>query len=197
MLREFALKHGAAIMVIHHTRKSKDDSNKFNEALGSTAMQGAFDAIYKIEKKNISDNEAVLAVLSRHFHFEDIAMEFDRENLRWKRIANEQERAIQREKDAFLNNDFRIVIRRLLDSNDGSWQGTISELITESGKYLEHGIYEPRAAQASHEISKIDRLLLKYDDIAHVAPNPNGGKKGRRHWFYYKQKRKKQTALPI
>lgn len=81
-LKRFADKRGIAVVVVHHTRKSVDEGDVFNEASGSTGLTGAADAIL-IAKKARNTAEAVLHVTGRDIREGAHALSWDQEACVW------------------------------------------------------------------------------------------------------------------
>ena len=58
MLGDLARKHNVAVLVVHHTRKSTDEDDVFNEISGSTGLTGAADAVLVVKRaRNTSEAE--------------------------------------------------------------------------------------------------------------------------------------------
>ena len=82
-LKNFADRRGIAVVVVHHTRKSVDEGDVFNEASGSTGLTGAADAIL-IAKKARNTSEAVLHVTGRDIHEGSHGLSFDQQTCSWQ-----------------------------------------------------------------------------------------------------------------
>lgn len=193
-LKRFANEHEICILLVHHTRKGKDESNEFNEVLGSTAMNGGVDATFKITKQKNSDSEATFSVQARGVYVEPISMIFDRESFRWLKLGNDTERAERRLYEEYLRNDFRTIITGLIKDGGGQWSGTATQLVTESGKYLDHAPYAVTCQQVGRELKKIEAQLFRYDNIKHTEYG-KGGKTGRNHIFSASGKAAEQQML--
>jgi len=193
-LKKFADKHRMAVTIVCHTRKSKDETNEFNEVSGSSGLQGGVDTIFKITKKNVADTDAVFSVLGRGIRVDPFSIHFDSENLRWKKIANEQERAQQRAIEEYRSSSYRKVVLGLLNDNGGSWQGTMSDFVMASARYLLHSLPQVNPTQLSKEFMAIDHYLKDIDGIVHIAPS-GGGRIGRLHDFHFTEREFTQQEL--
>lgn len=81
-LKGIADRHNVAVVVVHHSRKSADEHDVFNEASGSTGLTGAADAIL-YAKKARNTSEAVLHVTGRDIIERTIGMSWDSDSCRW------------------------------------------------------------------------------------------------------------------
>ena len=186
-LKKFADEKRICILLIHHTRKSKDEDNEFNEVSGSAALQGGVDAVFKIKKQKVADTDATFSALGRGIRIEPFTMHFDDEKFRWVKIGNEQERATQRALEEYRNSPYRKVILGLMKDHGGSWQGTMSDFAIQSQRYLIHSLPAVQPAQLSKELSAINHYLSEIDGIVHLEPK-TGGRTGRIHDFHLKSK---------
>ena len=64
LLKRVADSHGVAVVAVHHTRKSRDEDDVFNEVSGSTGLTGAADATI-LAKRVRGTDQAVLHVTGR------------------------------------------------------------------------------------------------------------------------------------
>lgn len=81
-LKALADRHGVAVIAVHHTRKSVDDSDVFNEVSGSTGITGAADAIL-IAKRARNTAEAVLHVTGRDVTEQKYRLSWHTETCSW------------------------------------------------------------------------------------------------------------------
>jgi hypothetical protein len=81
-LKNLADRHNVAVIAVHHTRKSIDEGDVFNEVSGSTGLTGAADAIL-IAKRARNTAEAVLHVTGRDVDEHDYGMSWHGETCTW------------------------------------------------------------------------------------------------------------------
>lgn len=81
-LKSLADAHQIAIVAVHHTRKSIDDGDVFNEVSGSTGLTGAADAIL-IAKRARNTAEAVLHVTGRDVSEHEYGLSWHSETCTW------------------------------------------------------------------------------------------------------------------
>lgn len=81
-LKALADRHKVAVVAVHHTRKSIDEGDVFNEVSGSTGLTGAADAIL-IAKRARNTAEAVLHVTGRDVTEQEYGLSFNAETCTW------------------------------------------------------------------------------------------------------------------
>lgn len=82
-LKQLADTHKVAVVAVHHTRKSADEGDVFNEVSGSTGLTGAADAIL-IAKRARNTSEAVLHVTGRDITEQDYGLTWHVETCSWQ-----------------------------------------------------------------------------------------------------------------
>lgn len=175
-LKKIADKYRTCILLIHHTRKMRD-IDVFNEISGGVGIQAGCDIIMAMKKKTRTDPDAILHVTGRDVEADEMGLHFDSEKCLWSYVGNTKDL----KKQAYENNLIVTVIRELL-SEQGSWQGTMSELL-EIGINTVGCELAKSTSALSKMIAKLEDDLLEMDNIKHIAPNPNGGVNGRIHSF--------------
>ena len=81
-LHDFAQKHGVTMVLVHHTRKTRD-GDEYSAASGSTGLTGAVDTYLLLKRPKRSDSEAVLFISGRDIETTEIEIVHDRNGL-WK-----------------------------------------------------------------------------------------------------------------
>ena len=81
-LKALADAHSVAVIAVHHTRKTTDEGDVFNEVSGSTGLTGAADAIL-IAKRARNTAEAVLHVTGRDVTEHEYALSWHAESCTW------------------------------------------------------------------------------------------------------------------
>ena len=74
---------GVAVVVVHHTRKTIDESDVFNEISGSTGLTGAADAMMVAKKARRNTAEATLHITGRDIEETEHALAWDATQFRW------------------------------------------------------------------------------------------------------------------
>lgn len=100
-LHHMALEHGVAVLVVHHTRKAKDD-DIFNTISSSTGLTGIADAMLVLQRVR-GEATATLNVTGRDLEEKEVAMQFDPETALWKILGDaKQYETITPERKAIL-----------------------------------------------------------------------------------------------
>jgi hypothetical protein len=87
-IQKFALEKRIAVLLIHHTKKGKED-NLFDEILGTTCMTGALDSMLMIKK---SGGKSYLHFTGRDIIDGEYLIEFDQAGFIWKIIEEKNEK---------------------------------------------------------------------------------------------------------
>lgn len=170
-LKELAEKYGISLILVMHDRKMTDLSDPFANVLGSTAIMGASDEMIVIHKKNRNDVDATLSITGRTVQECEYAIKFNKPICKWEMLGDAAEIQEKRERDEFYNNPLVRTIIRLVDTNNGDYTGSVSEIIA-AAPYFRQRIYK-NSTHTGREINKIAPKLKKYYNIEHL-PIKNG-----------------------
>lgn len=123
VLKTLANKLGIAIVVVHHTRKCKDN-DPFNMISGSTGISGCVDGSFILIENKRGSRNAKLHCVGRDIENQEISLVF--ENGRWKVV----DEATAKEPDffSFAVHDFMLERK--------SFKGSATELASELSKIL-------------------------------------------------------------
>ncbi|WP_303834892.1 AAA family ATPase [Ruminococcus flavefaciens] len=81
-LKQLAYRLGICIMLIHHTRKCKDN-DPFNMISGSTGISGSADGSFVLVETRRGSGHATLHCVGRDFENAELRMHFDTDVMRW------------------------------------------------------------------------------------------------------------------
>lgn len=81
-LKALADRYSVAVVIVHHTRKTVDDGDVFNEVSGSTGLTGAADAIL-VAKRARNTAEAVLHVTGRDINEQEFGLSWSAQGCQW------------------------------------------------------------------------------------------------------------------
>jgi hypothetical protein len=123
-LREITSKHNVTLLLVHHTRKTRD-SDPLNKISGSTGLVGAVDGAFVLEQIRRIENGAYLTIANRDTETYCLKLLFDKETCRWKFLGYETEAEEE-------GNDILLIL--LDDFLKGEWRGTSTELCGELKK---------------------------------------------------------------
>lgn len=121
-LKKFTDTHGICLLIVHHTRKSKD-KDPFNMISGSTGLLGCVDGAFLLHKNNRMDDGAVLDVIGRDQPEQQIYLCRDEETLVWNFEGEMKEEWIE-PADPVLD-----AVNEMLTDEEPKWTGSASELI--------------------------------------------------------------------
>ena len=82
-LKKIADNHGICIFLVHHTRKSKNPEDSFDNINGSTGILGAADFTIVLDKQSRMDDEAGFLLTGRDIEQCERVIRFDKARCRW------------------------------------------------------------------------------------------------------------------
>lgn len=179
-IKNIADKHQAAILVVTHVRKTKDNSDWVNNICGGVGVTGVADTIMGLFKQEKAENRSFM-VTSRDLPEMNMAIKFEQEHCQWKYVGTEEELNVINEEDAYKASPVVKTVKSLLDKNGGKWEGTCTELMQCGMAEVGAKIAKSPAA-LSRKINNFNELMLK-DHIVHTMLNKDGGGCGRIHIF--------------
>lgn len=139
VIKEYADKHGIAVLCIHHTRKMKSVSDPMADISGTQGLSGTADTLIVLRKKSRFSHNATLYITGRDVEPQQLELCFEKG--KWsvgERGANEVVPG---------------VIYDVIDyvTEMGNWSGTSSELLEAIG-------------ETSIKPNEIGKLLVRYAD---------------------------------
>lgn len=162
ILKSVADKLGIAIVLIHHTRKQRDD-DPMNMVSGTTGITGAADGSFVLEKNKRSSDCATLYCSGRDIEYRELKIEFDKTTHLWRLMSDSVENPAQ-----LLGQSLSLLpdlIRSL-----GSFTGTPTELFE---RLKPHGLQTSTANVLSKELVQNQRELEELG-IAYSSHRSNG-----------------------
>lgn len=170
ILKKFADQHGVAIVLVTHTRKSIDASDPVSNITGTFGVAGAADDMIILTKEKRSDALTKMSVTGRDVAYEEYPIVFDQNSYKWIRQGESYElAAAQQEHELqfaeYLTGNIRKTLLKLLEENNGIWQGRCNEILDKSREY---GTTIPLTSKnLGNELSKINDFLYR-EDIVHT-----------------------------
>ena len=82
-LKAFADSRGICVLLVHHTRKSKNPEDSFDNINGSTGILGAADFTIVLDKQSRMDDEASFLLTGRDIEQCERVIRFDKARCRW------------------------------------------------------------------------------------------------------------------
>lgn len=179
-LKELTEKYNISLILVMHDRKMTDMTDPFANILGSTAIMGASDEVIVIHKKNRKDQDATLSITGRTVRECEYSIKFNKPICKWEMLGDAAEIQAKREREEFYNNPLVKTIIKLVDTNNGEYSGTTTEIIKAS-EYYRARIYKS-STKIGIEIGKLENKLKQYVSIGY-SPIKNGNA-GKIHKFY-------------
>lgn len=131
-LKQIADRFSVSIMVVHHNRKMKDN-DPFNMISGSAGTLGSLDCAWIITKDSRLADEGVLHVTGRDIESRDLKVAFNKETYQWEFQGDAELLYLQHLQFEFEQSPITETIHKLLENNNGRWEGSIQEIIGFSG----------------------------------------------------------------
>lgn len=181
LLKNFADKHGVCVLLVHHLRKAKDDTDPFNQISGTNGIFGAADTALVMTRLHRGDSRTTLSVVGRDIDSGDFTIVFDKADWKWKNLGSVENVTQQLRAEEYRQSPVAITIRELLrQSPTGTWSGSMKQLL-EAGQVITGTWIATSPRELSGIVKKIDHDLFALDRIMHrTTGNGTGGGK---HWF--------------
>lgn len=173
LLKNLAEKHKIAIVVIHHTRKSKDDTDPFAQISGSFGLLGAADTAMVIEKPKRSDTQATLYITGRDVERQELAIEFDTALHKWNYLFDHSSET--RHLEEYVNNPIVQTIREL--TSFGEWEGSTADLHQKIVEQTHFSFADNRIL--GKKIVDLIEKLQQFDGISYEQTRPGNVKNHR------------------
>ncbi|MBO7283823.1 MAG: AAA family ATPase [Bacteroidales bacterium] len=155
-IKKIADAYHTSILLVHHTRKMRDLGDAFNNASGSTAILGAVDFMWMIEREKREDDFATLHITGRDIESVDLRVRFNKDSFRWEYVGTEFEVKEQERRREYEESSIIKTIKSLLSTHGGEWKGSASE-IKSASKYM--------GAEIHDDASKIGRTIVSFGDL--------------------------------
>lgn len=187
MLKAFADSHGISLLIIHHTRKAKDDDPN-NMISGTNGVMGAVDTAWVMVKDKRSDDNAVLSITGRDVEQDELLLTMDKDTMTW---------GIAADPNVYDNSLIVQAIKEVLAASELQiWKGSASELMQAGEQLLGRPI-----ANSPQQVNKaLDRLtgrLAEEDGIFHKIVLVNGGGAKKHLFCYLPEQEEKASATAI
>ena len=175
MIKAIASRHDISILLVHHSRKEQSPGDPFAGISGSYGINASMDCMITLTKENKSDKQTKMSICGRDVLYEDFILEFDTSQGIWNLTGTADEYREQKDYEEYDNSPVSHTIKKLVETNDGSWKGKISEIIS-SSSYIKPIIHD-NAIKVGKDMKKYCEWLEKYDNITcQTINNGNAGK---------------------
>lgn len=188
-LKAFADSRGICVLLVHHTRKSKNPEDSFDNINGSTGILGAADFTIVLDKQSRMDDEAGFLLTGRDIEQCERVIRFDKARCRWVMQGTAAQLAAQRRVAEYEAEPIVKTLRVLLQQGDGTWSG-YSKNLMEMGQRYAHTELAPTSQALAKRITELEPMLWERDAIRYW--DTRCGTAGKRHNF--KQERIDNTV---
>lgn len=182
VLKSFADKHNAAILLVHHLRKMKDEGDPFNMISGTNGIMGVADTTMVLTKEKRGEEKTIFSATGRDIESNDTILQFNKDTCYWENLGDIDTFSEQQAYTEYADSPIVRTVKKLLaQSHDESWTGTAQQLM-DAGRFL---IREPLADSTralTNKLKGLDKMLLEYDGIAYERKANGSG--GGKHKFY-------------
>ena len=134
-LKAFADSRGICVLLVHHTRKSKNPEDSFDNINGSTGILGAADFTIVLDKQSRMDDEAGFLLTGRDIEQCERVIRFDKARCRWVMQGTAAQLAAQRRVAEYEAEPIVRTLRVLLQQGDGTWSGNAQALMQMGERY--------------------------------------------------------------
>lgn len=179
VLKRIADENNICVLVIHHTRKMRDEGDVYNMISGTNGIMGSSDTIWVMQRENRDDSQTKLHVTGRDIEQQSLVVTMNRATHRWERIGTVEEQAQVQAREVYEADPAVKTIKALLAENRNGFELSSTEFFVEMGRRVgDYGQYTP--ATLGKRFQNLAPLLLKYDRIIHSFARTS---KDKRHRF--------------
>lgn len=176
-LKAFADSRGICVLLVHHTRKSKNPEDSFDNINGSTGILGAADFTIVLDKQSRMDDEAGFLLTGRDIEQCERVIRFDKARCRWVMQGTAAQLAAQRRVAEYEAEPIVKTLRVLLQQGDGTWSGNAQALMQMGEHYTNEALASSTRALAGR-IKELQPMLWERDAIkCWDKQNGTGGKR--------------------
>ena len=179
-LKAFADSRGICVLLVHHTRKSKNPEDSFDNINGSTGILGAADFTIVLDKQSRMDDEAGFLLTGRDIEQCERVIRFDKARCRWVMQGTAAQLAAQRRVAEYEAEPIVKTLRVLLQQGDGTWSG-YSKNLMEMGQRYAHTELAPTSQALAKRITELEPMLWERDAVRHTVSKH--GSTSQKHCF--------------
>jgi len=178
-IKKFALDNNICILLVHHTRKMKDDDDIFNSILGSSGIRGTVDTMIMLTKKKFIDEDTLMSISGRSIETKEYIIRLNKTNFAWEMVGNAEEEARKKRKADYDGSVLVRTVKWLIGRNPYGWTGTASDILKAA--------HDMDAKTPSESPEAIGQAITKwknqlyYDGIDHSDKRTG---KERKHTFF-------------
>lgn len=164
VMKQLADDLGLAILMVTHTTKMKHPDDPFNELSGSIGTLGSVDVALVLKKESREDETAKLYITGRDLEDQCYEIQFDKEEMRWKKLGTHKDMERLRLECEYRSSHVVGTIKKLVQQNNGHWEGTASEIISASKYFAGLTVYD-KPEKVGKEVARFSRWMNSWDSI--------------------------------
>ena len=180
ILQKFATEREICIVLVHHLRKMKDETDPFAQISGTNGIFGAADSAFVMTRDRRVDDTTKLSVTGRDLEEFELALRLDKTQCRWQNLGDAEARAREQARKEYENSALVQTIRKLVERNHGQWSGTAKEIL-EAGKLLTRRFIAESPKDVGVRVKKLENEMREFDGI--VYERVKRGTSGALHYF--------------
>ena len=181
-VKEFMDKKSLSVLFVHHTAKTKDKEDPFNEIGGTNGISGAVDTMFVMKKKPSQPKLATLYLTGRDVAQDELVIHMDENTCQWELVGDADELAEREKLLEYQSSPIVKTIRELVNTSpENRWSGVAKKLLQEGERIFKIPI-APSCQQLGKELVKLRDLLQEQDSIVYSATS--NGNAGNVHHFF-------------
>jgi hypothetical protein len=189
-IKKFALARHLSILLVHHLRKAKDDTDPFNNILGSNGLWGTVDTGIALTKKEEDDAETKLTIKGRGIKRTDMVLTFDADTAHWQQVGTVAQQAERQKRSEYETDPVVKTIKYLISKPPFQWTGTPTELLMAS--------FDMDGVAHCITSESVGKAVTKYQTDLYfegISTSTRRTSKKRTYTFYVKSKYYKQASI--
>ena len=164
ILQKFASEREICIVLVHHLRKMKDETDPFAQISGTNGIFGAADSAFVMTRDRRVDDTTKLSVTGRDLEEFELALRLDKTQCRWQNLGDAEARAREQARKEYENSALVQTIRKLVERDHGQWSGTAKEIL-EAGKLLTRRFIAESPRALTKQLNDLEGQLMEVDGI--------------------------------
>lgn len=191
-VKEFMDKKGLSALFVHHTAKTKNKEDPFNEIGGTNGISGAMDTMFVMKKKLGQPKLATLYLTGRDVAQDELVIHLDENTCQWELVGDADELTEREKLQEYQSSPIVKTIRELVNASpEKRWSGVAKKLLEEGERIFEIPITHS-CQQLGKELVKFRELLQEQDSIVYSASS-NGNAGNIHHFFLDKRSADEST----
>ena len=169
-LKDFAMRHNLAILLLHHTSKADVPGDPFFSISGTRGITGALDLMMVMKKEDVNDKQSKLFIRGRDVESDAFVIEM--QNCKWKKVGTIEEMEAERELERYHKHPVVRALNALL-KDEKQWRGRMTNLIEEADALGIDIIETPQKLITT--LKKLEERLYFVDHIRHYTISNGSG----------------------